>query len=58
MGRDRDEEVDFRGVRVCGSSGREGGKRRRGKGRSEEGGAEAGEIVPRFDELVEEVIVG
>lgn len=42
MGRDGDEEVDFRGVRVCGSGGRDGGERRRGKGRSEEGGAEAG----------------
>lgn len=58
MGRDGDEEVDFRGVRVCGSDGREGGERREGKGRSEEGGPEAGEEVPRLDEFVEEVVVG
>lgn len=58
MGRDGDEEVYFRGVRVCGSGGRDGGERRRGKGRSEEGGAESGKIAPRFDEFVEEVVVG
>lgn len=58
MGGHSDEEVDFRGVHVCGSGGREGGERRRGRGRDEEGGAEAGEIMPRFDEFVEEVVVG
>lgn len=58
VSRDSDEEVNSRGVRVGRSGGREEGDRRRRKGRSEEGGAEAGEIVPRFDEFVEEVVVG
>ena len=58
MGRNGDEEIDFRCVRDCGSRRREGGERGRGRGRREEGGAEAGQIVARFDEFVEEVIIG
>lgn len=53
MGRNGNEEVEIRCVRVRGSGRKEGGGRRRRRGGREEGGAEAGQIVPGFDEFIE-----